>query len=141
MDTNDNTKHGGLIPARIDYTNIVADFIFNDLFDDEVYTHGESEALGYIHSIPSFARCAGNKLEIRFVQYPIRDYDVLHWAHAIRERTTGVEDDSSEPGSWLCRSAHFLGGKSSDGQDMVLTSQFTKDDGVPMVTIRYYFSD
>ncbi len=141
MDTNDDTKHGGLMPARIDYTNLVADFIFDDLFDDGVYTHGESEALGYIHATPSFVRTSGNKLEIRFVQYPIREYDLLCWAHEIHERTTGVEDNSSEPDSWLCRSAHFLSGKSSGGQDMVLTSQFTKDDGVPMITIRYYFSD
>lgn len=76
-----------LMPAVIDEKDIMSDAIFENIFDDGLYTDERNEALGFIVGYPAYAVVFSNTIEIT----PVSHNSEIHFgtlASAIVDRMT-----------------------------------------------------
>lgn len=77
----------GLTPAVIDEKNIMSDAIFENIFDDGLYTDERNEALGFIVGYPAYTVVYSNTVEVA----PVSHNSEIHFgtlASAIVDRMT-----------------------------------------------------
>lgn len=85
-----------LMEAPIDETNVLADALFDLLFDNSLYVWEGCQAVGFVNNIATIASYLDNILVVKIIPNNTSQEEKDRWNFAVVNSITGLELDNIE---------------------------------------------
>lgn len=89
-----NINTNKLLPAPIDDKNVLSDWLFDALFDNEEYTFDKNEAMGFVGGYPTYLEHSDNCAFINYIKRDKKYEDEEAWMNSILGKL--AEQDTEE---------------------------------------------